>query len=177
MKKILINLVHPNFDKSIVNKRLFDGIKDIENITINNLYEEYPDFKIDVQREQQLLLDNDIILFQFPMYWFSSPSLLKEWFDTVLTAGFAFGGTYNLKDKSFVVAISCGGSVEAFSETGKDKRRVEELLYPFSITANYVKMDYKDAYITYDTETELSNETLDEYKEGYIKYVKGLLEE
>ncbi len=48
---------------------------------------------------------------------------------------------------------------------------------PFEITANYVKMDYKKAYITYDTETELSNETLDEYKEGYIEYIKGLLAE
>lgn len=177
MKKILINLVHPNIEESIVNKRLLNGIKDIKNITVNNLYKEYPDFKIDVQREQQLLLDNDIILFQFPMYWFSSPSLLKEWFDTVLTFGFAFGGTYKLKDKSFAVAVSCGGSEDTFSENGKDKKRVEELLYPFAITANYVKMDYKDEYITYDTETQLSDEILDKYKEDYIEYVKGLLEE
>ena len=174
MKKILINLVHPNIDESIVNKRLLNGIKDIENITINNLYEEYSDFKIDVQREQKLLLDNDIILFQFPMYWFSSPSLLKEWFDTVLTEGFAFGGTYNLKDKSFAVSISCGGSEAAFSKTGKDKKSVEELLSPFAITANYVKMDYKKAYITYDTETQLSDEVLDKYKEDYIEYIKEL---
>ena len=50
-----------------------------------------------------------------------------------------YGGSYKLADKSFIVAVSCGGSKEAFSETGKEKKIVEEFLYPFEITANYVK--------------------------------------
>lgn len=174
MKKILVNVVHPNIEQSIVNKRLVNGIKDIENVTINNLYEKYPDFKIDVKEEQKLLVEHDIIIFQFPMYWFSSPSLLKEWFDKVLEAGFAHAGASMLKDKSFAVAVSCGGSKEVFSPTGKDKKRVEEFLYPFEITANYVKMNYKKAYITYDTESVLSEETLDKYTQDYITYVKNL---
>lgn len=174
MKKILLNLVHPNIQDSIVNKRLLDGIKDLENITINNLYERYPDFKIDAKAEQKLLLENEIILFQFPMYWFSSPALLKEWFDVVLEAGFAHAGSYKLENKSFAVSVSCGGSEKAFSPTGKDKKRVEEFLYPFEITANYVKMNYMKPYITYDTETTLSEETLNLYVENYVKYIKEL---
>lgn len=174
MKKILVNVVHPNIEQSIVNKRLVNGIKDIENVTINNLYEKYPDFKIDVKEEQKLLVEHDIIIFQFPMYWFSSPSLLKEWFDKVLEPGFSHAGASMLKDKSFAVAVSCGGSKEVFSPTGKDKKRVEEFLYPFEITANYVKMNYKKAYITYDTESVLSEETLDKYTQDYITYVKNL---
>lgn len=174
MKKILLNLVHPNIQNSIVNKRLLDGIKDLENITINNLYEKYPDFKIDAKAEQKLLEENEIILFQFPMYWFSSPSLLKEWFDVVLEAGFAHAGSYKLADKSFAVSVSCGGAEKAFSATGKDKKRVEEFLYPFEITANYVKMNYVKPYITYDTETVLSEETLNKYVKEYVKYIKEL---
>ena len=174
MKKILLNLVHPNIKESIVNKRLLEGIKDLENITINNLYEKYPDFKIDAKTEQKLLEENDIILFQFPMYWFSSPALLKEWFDVVLEAGFAYGGSYKLENKSFAVSVSCGGSEEAFKETGKEKKKVEEFLYPFEITANYIKMSYKKPYITYDAETGLSKETLNKYVDDYIKYIKKL---
>lgn len=173
MKKILVNVIHPNIENSIVNKRLLNGIKDIKNVSINNLYSKYPDFKINIKEEQKLLLENDIILFQFPMYWFSSPSLLKEWFDTVFTPDFAYGGEYKLKEKSFAVAISCGGAKEVFSEKGKDKKRVEEFLYPFEITANYVKMNYEKAYITYDTESTLSEETLEEYTKDYIKYVEA----
>lgn len=173
MKKILVNMIHPNIEESIVNKRLLNEIKDIENVSINNLYSKYPDFKIDIKEEQKLLLENDIILFQFPMYWFSSPSLLKEWFDAVFTPGFAYGGDYLLKDKSFAIAISCGGSKEVFSETGKDKKRVEEFLYPFEITANYVKMNYEKAYITYDTESTLSEKTLEKYTKEYVQYIKA----
>lgn len=173
MKKILVNVVHPNIEESIVNKRLLKGIKDIENVSINHLYTKYPNFKIDIEEEQKLLLEHDVILFQFPMYWFSSPSLLKEWFDTVFTPGFAYGGEYKLQNKIFAVAISCGGAKEVFSETGKDKKRVEEFLYPFEITANYVKMNYEKAYITYDTESTLSEETLEMYTKDYIQYVKA----
>ncbi len=79
-----------------------------------------------------------------------------------------------LKDKSFAIAVSCGGAENAFSEGGKDKKRVEEFLFPFEITANYVKMNYKKAFITYDTESVLSEETLNKYKEDYVKYVKEL---
>ena len=174
MKKILINVVHPNLNESIVNKKLLKGIENLDNITINNLYANYSDFKIDIKKEQELLLSHDVIVFQFPMYWFSSPSLLKEWFDAVLTSGFAYGGEYKLQNKSFCVAISCGGAEAAFCETGKDKKTVDEFLYPFEITANYVKMNYEKAYITYDTETTLSEDTLEEYKNGYIKYIKEL---
>lgn len=174
MKKILVNLVHPNLNKSIVNKQLLNGIKDLDNITINNLYEKYPDFKIDVAKEQELLLEHDIIVFQFPMYWFSSPSLLKEWFDIVLEYGFAHGGNYKLKDKSFAVAISCGGGEEDFCERGKDKKTVEEFLFPFAITANYIKMKYKKAFISYKTESTLSEDILNKYTKDYLEYIKNL---
>ena len=67
-----------------------------------------------VKKEQELLLEHDIILFQFPMYWFSSPSLLKEWLDIVLSPGFAHAGSYKLENKSFAIAISCGGAEKEF---------------------------------------------------------------
>jgi len=174
MKKILVNVVHPNLNESIVNKKLLNGIKDLKNITINNVYENYSDFKIDVKKEQELLLSHDIIVFQFPMYWFSSPALLKEWFDSVLTPGFAYGGDYKLKDKSFCVAISCGGAEKEFSITGKEGKTVDEFLFPFSTTANYIKMNYEKPYITYDTESVLSEDTLTKYMEDYVKYIKEL---
>ena len=67
MKRVLINLVHPNIGESRVNKLLTQTAQKEENVTINNLYAEYPDFKIDVQKEQELLLENDVIIFQFPL--------------------------------------------------------------------------------------------------------------
>ena len=64
MKKIALYLVHPNFDnESKINKTLVNAVKDLENVSIYNLYDKYLDFKIDVEREQQILLDHDVILF------------------------------------------------------------------------------------------------------------------
>jgi Flavodoxin-like fold len=51
----------------------------------------YPDFHINVAREQELLTLHDVIVFQHPLYWYSYPAILKEWQDLVLESGFAFG--------------------------------------------------------------------------------------
>ena len=53
MKRVLINLVHPNIGESRVNKLLTQTAQKEEQETINNLYAEYPDFNIDVHNEQE----------------------------------------------------------------------------------------------------------------------------
>ena len=89
--RVLIQFAHPALQKSRVNRRLIAAVQNLENVTINDLYEEYPDFFVDVQREQELLLSHDIIVFQHPFYWYSCPALVKQWEDLVLQYGFAFG--------------------------------------------------------------------------------------
>lgn len=77
--KILVILAHPDLSTSRLNRRLHDAIKDIDHITVNNIYQSYPDWQIDVQREQDLLSQHDRVIFQFPLYWYSTPPLLKKW--------------------------------------------------------------------------------------------------
>ncbi len=91
-KRVLILFAHPALQKSRVNRRLIAAVSNLENVTINDLYEEYPDFCVNVKREQDLLRSHDIIIFQHPFYWYSCPALLKEWEDLVLEYGFAYGG-------------------------------------------------------------------------------------
>ena len=93
-------------NESRVNKVLSEVAQKEDFVTINNLYAKYPDFKIDAKKEQQLLLENDVIVFQFPMYWLSSPALLKEWLDVVLEYNFAFGEHYKLENKTLLIAIT-----------------------------------------------------------------------
>jgi glutathione-regulated potassium-efflux system ancillary protein KefG len=58
----------------------------------SDLYETYPDFAIDIEAEQEKLLTaHDVIALQFPLYWYSTPALLKEWLDLVWLHGFAYG--------------------------------------------------------------------------------------
>lgn len=173
MKKVLITLVHPNLSESKINKLLSENISKENNITINNLYSKYPDFKINIEEEQKLLLENDVIIFQFPMYWLSSPALLKEWFDTVFSYNFAYGENYKLEGKIFAVATSTGGSKEQYQETGENKFTVESILNSFEASANYVKMTYKEPFITYSTFT-ITNEELEKSALDYKNYINNL---
>lgn len=44
----------------------------------------------DIKAEQDKLIWCDLMLWQFPMYWFSLPAMLKGWVDRVLSVGFAY---------------------------------------------------------------------------------------
>uniref|UniRef100_A0A286ZIQ2 N-ribosyldihydronicotinamide:quinone dehydrogenase 2 n=1 Tax=Sus scrofa TaxID=9823 RepID=A0A286ZIQ2_PIG len=63
----------------------------------------------DIVEEQKKLQEADLVIFQFPLYWFSVPAILKGWMDRVLCQGFAFDfpGFY---DDGFL-KVAPGGSV------------------------------------------------------------------
>ncbi|NP_001413092.1 ribosyldihydronicotinamide dehydrogenase [quinone] isoform 5 [Mus musculus] len=44
----------------------------------------------DIFEEQRKVQEADLVIFQFPLYWFSVPAILKGWMDRVLCRGFAF---------------------------------------------------------------------------------------
>jgi len=144
MSRILILFAHPALEKSRVHKRLLAHLKQLEqHITLHDLYEAYPDFDIDVPREQQLLLEHDIIIFQHPFYWYSCPAIIKQWLDLVLEHGWAYGSKGKmLTGKKVFNAISCGGSAQAYQKTGRNRFTVRELLAPFDQTAYLCNMIY-----------------------------------
>jgi len=106
-------------------------------VTIHDLYERYPDERIDVKREQDLLLAHDRIVFQFPFYWYSTPPLLKKWMDEVFTYGWAYGpGGNALHDKELVLAISIGGPEHSYRAGDYNHYTMSELTRPLQATAN-----------------------------------------
>lgn len=152
MKKVLILFAHPALEKSRINRHLIDAISDLENVTINDLYERYPNFDIDVRREQQLLVEHDVIVFHHPFYWYSSPAMLKEWQDLVLEFGFAYGSEgIALKDKWALNAITAGGSEEAYQPDGYNRFTIRQLLTPFEQTAHLCHMRYLPPFVIYNT--------------------------
>lgn len=150
-QRILLILIHPAFERSTVNRALLQAVQDLEHVTVHDLYQCYPDFFIDVDREQALLQDHDVIVFQHPFYWFSMPALLKEWQDLVLQFGFAFGpGKTQLKGKQWLNVVTTGGSEQTYSPDGRKKYTVEELLRPFECSAMMCEMNYLSPQIYHD---------------------------
>lgn len=143
MRKVLIIFAHPKFEHSDVNFQLINAVKDLENVTIRDLYELYPDFNINIQEEQEILFEHEVVIFQHPFYWYSCPPLLKQWIDLVLEFGWAYGpGGVYLKNKYLLNAITSGGSQEVYSHEGRNRFTLEEFLRPFEQTAYLCWMRY-----------------------------------
>ena len=145
--KILVNVFHPHLQQSSVNRAWVDALKQQE-VTVNSVYEQYPDWTINIEREQALLLEHDRIVFQHPFYWYSVPPLMKKWFDDVLTYGWAYGpGGTRLNGKEWVSAISAGGPKDAYQAGGYNNYSMSELLKPLQQTANLIGMKFLPAFI------------------------------
>jgi glutathione-regulated potassium-efflux system ancillary protein KefG len=146
--KILILFAHPLYEKSNANDALVRNIPQSDGITFRDLYQEYPDFDIDVRREQELLLLHDIIIWHHPMYWYSCPPLLKQWIDLVLEHGWAYGKDgIALKDKLVLQVITTGGKKENYTPRGKDRFTILQLLEPFCQTAKVCNMHYLPPFV------------------------------
>ena len=139
--------------------RLVDAIRGLDNVTVHDLYEEYPTFVIDVPREQELLLAHDVIVFQHPFYWYSSPAIMKEWQDLVLEYGWAYGkGGDKLKGKLTLNAISTGGPQFAYRKDGYNRFTMRELLAPFDQTAHLCGMKYLAPFVLHSKHFTIDDE-------------------
>ncbi len=172
-RAVLILFAHPAIRKSRVNRRLVDVVRNVDGVTINELYEHYPDFDIDIEREQELLTDHDVVVMQHPFYWYSTPSILKEWQDLVLEHNWAYGkGGHALAGKVLLNAISSGGSEEAYSECGSNRFTVRQLLAPLEQTARLCGMSYLPPFVVHGTHA-LTDVEIEGHARDYRRLIEG----
>jgi glutathione-regulated potassium-efflux system ancillary protein KefG len=156
--KILILFAHPRFESSANNFLLVQQVPVSPEITFNDLYEKYPDFNIDIEKEKQLLADHDIIIWHHPFYWYSAPPLMKQWIDLVLEFGWAYGpGGNALEGKLLFSCITVGGPLSAYSKEGYNRFTILELLTPYEQTAYLCKMKWLPPFVMHGTHR-ISNE-------------------
>ncbi len=67
-------------------------------------------FVEDIKIEQQKLLLSDMLILQFPLWWWSYPAILKGWLDRVFSSGFAYGEKAKLTPKKVMYSITTGGA-------------------------------------------------------------------
>lgn len=165
--KVLVLFAHPAFHKSKVNKQLVNDLHKIEGVTLHDLYQEYPDNDIDVRREQKLVSEHDVVVFQFPLFWYSTPPLLKEWQDMVLEHGWAFGSKGDaLKGKLFMCSITTGGPQSTYQVGKFHNHTLNQLILPLMQTATLCKMQTIPPFVVHGTHAVDNND---------IEYHKQLL--
>jgi glutathione-regulated potassium-efflux system ancillary protein KefG len=178
MGRVLVVFAHPVLERSRVNRRLLDEIRELAGVTIHDLYETYPDFTLDVRREQALLLEHDVIVFQHPFYWYSVPSILKEWQDLVLEHGWAYGdGGTALQGKVTLNAISTGGPPHVYRHDGYNRFTVRELLAPWDQTAYLCGMRFLAPFVVHAALKVASDEDLASSRATYRRLLEALRDE
>jgi len=177
MKRILILFAHPAFHKSRINKVLLKEVSKLKNVTINNLYENYPDFFINIKREQQLLVSHDVIVWHHPFYWYSAPAIIKEWMDLVLEHGFAYGKHgRQLEGKTVLSVISTGGKKEVYCKDGQNHYTINQFLAPFHQSALLCRMEYLPPFVIHGSHT-IQEEVINEHANNYRNLIEGLRDE
>ena len=127
----LILVFHPHLkDGSRVNARLLAELtaQGEDDIIVRDEYAEYPNFSVNADKEHELLEAADRVILQFPFYWYSSPALLKEWEDEVITAGWAYAGAHALKGKELKLVVTTGSDAAKYRKDGEYSHTMEELL-------------------------------------------------
>lgn len=175
MNKILILYAHPSSQFSKINALFKKEAEKLDQVTVHDLYSTYPNFLFDIEREQALLVEHEIILFQHPFYWYSTPAILKEWQDIVLQPGFAYSrGGRALHGKYFSSCISAGGSLNNYSPESHNQRPLYDYLLPIRQMAILCGMFYLEPFIAYGMHRGLSDEQRQKEVERYQAWLEAL---
>lgn len=157
MPRTLIVHAHPRPAQSVATRDLLQSLAGLPDTTVHRLYDRYPDFDIDVAAEQQALREADLVIWLCPVYWYSVPGLLKHWFDTVLTYGWAYGhahtpdgpgpATRALAGKTAWWVASAGGTPAMYSDSGEHGRPFADYSRTLEQTARFCGMRWAPPHV------------------------------
>jgi glutathione-regulated potassium-efflux system ancillary protein KefG len=178
MKKILIIFAHPAIARSTMNQAMKASVDGLDGVTVHDLYRCYPDFYIDVAHEQRLCEEHDVIIFQHPFYWYSTPSIIKEWLDLVLQHGWAYGSEGRaLEGKYYFHALTAGGDDSTYRPEGANLFTISELLSPFRATANLCRMQWLPPFAVLGIHRGLADELIRSHASDYSRMVTAFRDE
>ncbi|KPP58177.1 NAD(P)H dehydrogenase-like [Scleropages formosus] len=135
----------------------------------------------DIVEEQQKVKEAELVVFQFPMYWFTVPAILKGWFDRVFTQGFAYTpekmyteGIF--KDKKAILSFTTG-SYESMCCPDGINGDINIALWPLQNgILHYCGFQVLAPQIFWAVE-HVTEEARQNMLEGWQKRLEGLLQE
>ncbi|KAB7791286.1 NAD(P)H-dependent oxidoreductase [Bifidobacterium leontopitheci] len=173
--KTLVLVFHPDLSRSRANAALLSAARGLpaDEVTVRDEYALYPNGRIDVAAEQRLVEEHDRIVLQFPLYWYSSPALLKEWEDKVLEYGWAYGTDGKaLVGKQIMVSTTAGGPETEYQPVDEGAT-IDEVLSPYRMMARYTHATWLEPFVVFES-MELDDAAL---ADAGRRYQKALLAE
>ncbi len=179
---VISDLYAMNFDP-VSDRRNFTSQKD-PNYFKQQVEEKYASeidgFSADIQVEIDKLFWCDVLIFQFPLWWFGLPGILKGWVDKVFAAGKIYGGGrwYDdgvLKGKKAMLSLTTGGRLTMFTEIGINGD-INTILYPINHGIfRFVGFDVLPPFVVFGT-NQINDERRKEYLEDYKERILSIQE-
>lgn len=165
MKKILLLSAHPDIKNSKACAAMLKAAQELSNVKVKDLYQ----IPLEVENYLEDVKNADVLVFQFPLWWGSAPSMLKSWLDSFMLGFMENPGT---KGKQLLVATTAGVGAEEYRAGGAEQFTLDEILRPFQVTAIYTGMTYLRPFAIYGTMAENAEENIS----NGVKEYKSLLE-
>lgn len=152
MAKIVLIGAHPDYSKSVANKAVIEEFhKLVPAAEIALLAELYPDFSIDAKKEQARLEPAEMIIFQYPFWWYSAPSLLHRYVEQVFLHGWAYGHDGKaLAGKNLALSFTIGGPEDEYQRRSGLMHTIEQFLPEMLATAHFTGMTYRGAVYSFN---------------------------
>ena len=134
-------------------------------------------FAADVVAEHEKLLRADLLIFQFPLWWFGLPAILKGWVDRTFSAGLTYGNGrwYSngfFKGKRAMVSLTTGGPPTIYSPRGLNGD-IDTILFPIQHGMLYfLGFDVLPPFIAWAV-ARSSQEQREEYLRNYSERLRN----
>jgi len=135
----------------------------------------------DIRQELDKLLWADLLILNFPIFWFSAPAMLKGWIDRVLVSGVCYGGKRfydqgGLAGKKALVTVTLGGREHMFGE-GAIHGPLEDMLRPILRgTLAYVGFEVLEPFVAWHVPY-ISAEARQDFLRNYQQRLEGLADD
>lgn len=170
-------------------RQAFDPVSDRRNFTTvynpsyfkQQLEEKHGVFSPDIETEQQKVEWCDMMIWQFPLWWFTVPGILKGWVDKV----FAYGRFYGeakcyengvFKGKRALLSLTTGGTGEKYEKTG-EHGDIDAILKPINRgMLEFVGFSVLEPQVVY-APVRMTEEEREGVLRNYGERLKGIFEE
>jgi NAD(P)H dehydrogenase (quinone) len=132
-------------------------------------------FAEDIKAEMEKLDWCDVLIFQFPLWWFGLPAILKGWVDKVFAMGKIYGNGkwYDrgaFKGKKAMLSLTTGGSLTMYTEIGINGD-IHTILYPINHgILNFIGFDVLPPFVVWGV-----NHLSDERRQIYLEQFQNRL--
>ena len=147
---ILVIHAHPYPSHSRAGTALLDAVRGVPSLEVRSLYDLYPDFDIDPEGERRALERARLVVLMHPIFWYTTPAILKHWFDEVLVKGWAYGeGGTALAGKDCLWVTTTGGDEAAYSPSGRHHHPFADFVPVVEQTMRYCGMNWLEPVVVH----------------------------